>query len=219
MDLNIRDNDGINNARELLSPTQYLLPGFMSGSGDFVNRVIMEIENSILKPLEDIENSSEGILEGLAENMNIEKPRIMTTINPINECLEYIDKDQQCQLIMGKYFADESVILINYKFDMNTLLHLFAHHVHAIEMGRTKYVRVRKLEELRLPWQLRPTEIMAMHRTAHLVRILSPRAWRIYNEEIKPRIRDIEEKISNVRLTVSYLEKQVEHTFNEKRHI
>ncbi|ADY00303.1 hypothetical protein VMUT_0087 [Vulcanisaeta moutnovskia 768-28] len=191
----------------------------MSAGRDFVNQVIMEIENSILKPLEDIESSAEGILESLAEGMNIEKPKVVATINPTNECTEHVDKDQQCQMVMGKYFAEESIILINYRIDMNTLLHLFAHHVHAVEMGKAKYVRVRRLEELRLPWELRPTEIIAMYRTTQLVRILQPRAWRIYNEEIKPRIREIDEKFSAVRLTVNHLERQVEHVLSDKKPI
>ncbi|MGC8606586.1 MAG: hypothetical protein ACP5GZ_08370 [Vulcanisaeta sp.] len=191
----------------------------MSAGRDFVNQVIMEIENSILKPLEDIESSAEGILESLAEGMNIEKPKVVATINPTNECTEHVDKDQQCQMVMGKYFAEESIILINYRIDMNTLLHLFAHHVHAVEMGKAKYVRVRRLEELRLPWELRPTEIIAMYRTTQLVRILQPRAWRIYNEEIKPRIREIDEKFSAVRLTVNHLERQVEHVLSDRKPI
>ncbi|GAB6946680.1 hypothetical protein JCM16161A_08100 [Vulcanisaeta sp. JCM 16161] len=191
----------------------------MSAGRDFVNQVITEIENSILKPLEDIESSAEGILESLSESMNIEKPRVIATVNPTNECVEYVDRDQQCQVITGKYLPEESIILINYRIDMNTLLHLFAHHVHAIEMGRAKYVRVRRLEELRLPWELRPTEIVAMYRTAQLVRVLQPRAWRIYNEEIKPRIKEIDEKFSSVRFTVNYLERQVEHILSSRRPI
>ena len=191
----------------------------MSTGKDFINQVIMEIENSILKPLEDIESSAEGILEGLAESMNIERPKVIATINPTNECDEHVDKDQQCQMIMGKYFAEESIILINYRIDMNTLLHLFAHHMHAVEMGKAKYVRVRRLEELRLPWELRPTEIIAMYRTTQLVRILQPRAWRIYNEEIKPRIREIDERFSAVRLSVNYLERHVEHVLSDKKSI
>ncbi len=180
----------------------------------------MEIENSILKPLEDIESSAEGILENLSESMNIEKPKVIATVNPTNECIEYVDKDQQCQVITGKYFPpEESIILINYRIDMNTLLHLFAHHVHAVEMGKAKYVRVRRLEELRLPWELRPTEIVAMYRTAQLVRMLQPRAWRIYNEEIKPRIKEIDEKFNSVRFTVNYIERQVEHILSSRRSI
>lgn len=71
----------------------------MSAGRDFVNQVITEIENSILKPLEDIESSAEGILESLSESMNIEKPRVIATVNPTNECVEYVDRDQQCQVI------------------------------------------------------------------------------------------------------------------------
>ncbi|WP_054856722.1 hypothetical protein [Vulcanisaeta sp. JCM 16159] len=191
----------------------------MSAGRDFINQVIMEIENSILKPLEDIESSAEGILENLSESINIEKPKVIATVNPTNECIEYVDKDQQCQVITGKYFPEESIILINYRIDMNTLLHLFAHHVHAIEMGRAKYVRVRRLEELRLPWELRPTEIVAMYKTAQLVRMLQPRAWRIYNEEIKPRIKEIDEKFNSVRFTVNYIERQVEHILSSRKSI
>ncbi|WP_054842860.1 hypothetical protein [Vulcanisaeta distributa] len=193
----------------------------MSAGRDLINQVIMEIENSILKPpLEDIESSAEGILENLSESMNIEKPKVIATVNPpTNECIEYVDRDQQCQVITGKYFPEESIILINYRIDMNTLLHLFAHHVHAIEMGRAKYVRARRLEELRLPWELRPTEIVAIYRTAQLVRMLQPRAWRIYNEEIKPRIKEIDEKFNSVRFTVNYIERQVEHILSSKRSI
>ncbi len=138
-------------------------------------------------------------------------------MNPANECVEYVDRDQQCQGIAGKYFPEESIILINYRIDMNTLLHLFAHHVHALEMGKARYVRVRKLEELRLPWELRTTEIIAMYRSAQLVRMLQPRDWRIYNEEIKPRIKEIDERLSSMRFTVNYLERQVEHVLNSRR--
>ena len=191
----------------------------MSAGRDFINQVIMEIENSILKPLEDIESSAEGILEGLSERMNIEKPRVIATVNPTSECVEYVDRGQECQAITGKYFPEESIILINYRMDMNTLLHLFAHHVHAVEMGKAKYARVRKLEELRLPWELRPTEVVAMYRTTQIVRMLQPRDWRVYNEEIKPRIKEIDEKFNSVRFTVNYIERQVEHILSSRRSI
>ena len=191
----------------------------MSAGRDFINQVIMEIENSILKPLEDIESSAEGILEGLSERMNIEKPRVIATVNPTSECVEYVDRGQECQAITGKYFPEESIILINYRMDMNTLLHLFAHHVHAVEMGKAKYARVRRLEELRLPWELRPTEVVAMYRTTQIVRMLQPRDWRVYNEEIKPRIKEIDEKFNSVRFTVNYIERQVEHILSSRRSI
>mgnify|MGYP001770784645 FL=1 len=191
----------------------------MSAGKDFINQVIMEIENSILKPLEDIESSAEGILEGLSERMNIEKPRVIATVNQTSECVEYVDRGQECQAITGKYFPEESIILINYRMDMNTLLHLFAHHVHAVEMGKAKYARVRRLEELRLPWELRPTEVVAMYRTTQIVRMLQPRDWRVYNEEIKPRIKEIDEKFNSVRFTVNYIERQVEHILSSRRSI
>ena len=191
----------------------------MSAGRDFINQVIMEIENSILKPLEDIESSAEGILEGLSERMNIEKPRVIATVNQTSECVEYVDRGQECQAITGKYFPEESIILINYRMDMNTLLHLFAHHVHAVEMGKAKYARVRRLEELRLPWELRPTEVVAMYRTTQIVRMLQPRDWRVYNEEIKPRIKEIDEKFNSVRFTVNYIERQVEHILSSRKSI
>ncbi|GAB6944308.1 hypothetical protein [Vulcanisaeta sp. JCM 14467] len=191
----------------------------MSAGRDFINQVIAEIENSVLKPLEDIESSAEGILEGLSERMNIEKPRVIATVNQTNECVEYIDRGQECQAITGKYFPEESIILINYRMDMNTLLHLFAHHVHAVEVGKAKYARVRRLEELRLPWELRPTEVVAMYRTTQIVRMLQPRDWRVYNEEIKPRIKEIDEKLNSVRFTVNYIERQVEHILSGRRSI
>lgn len=102
---------------------------------------------------------------------------------------------------------------------MNTLLHLFAHHVHAVEVGKAKYARVRRLEELRLPWELRPTEVVAMYRTTQIVRMLQPRDWRVYNEEIKPRIKEIDEKLNSVRFTVNYIERQVEHILSGRRSI
>ena len=191
----------------------------MSVGRDFINQIITEIENSILKPLEDIESSIEGILEGIAENMNIERPRVIATINQINECVEAVVREQQCQAIMGKYFIEESIILINYKVDMITILHLFAHHVHAMELGKARYAQVRRLEELKLPWSLRPTEITAMYRTAQLIRILQPRAWRVYNDEVKPKIRDIDEKLGNVRVAVNYLDRQIEHILSSRKTI
>jgi hypothetical protein len=191
----------------------------MIAGRDFINQVLTEIENSILKPLEDIESSVEGILEGIAEGMNLEKPRVIATINPVNECGEFMGEDRQCQGIAGRYLAEESIILINYKVDINTILHLFAHHIHAIEVGRAKYAQVRRLEELRLPWELRPTEVIAIYRTAQLIKALSPRAWRTYNEEVKPRIKEIDERLGNVRLMVNYLERQVEHVISSRKSI
>ncbi|MCG2865384.1 MAG: hypothetical protein L7H04_05900 [Vulcanisaeta sp.] len=191
----------------------------MSAGRDFVNQVLTEIENSILKPLEDIESSVEGILEGIAEGMNIEKPKVVATINSVNECGEFVGEDKRCQGIAGRYLPEEATILINYRVDMNTIIHLLAHHIHAVEIGRTKYAQVRKLEELRLPWELRPTEVIAMYRTALLTRTLSSRAWRTYNEEVKPRIREIDEKINNARLMVNYLERHVEYVFSSRKPI
>lgn len=69
----------------------------MSAGRDFINQVIAEIENSVLKPLEDIESSAEGILEGLSERMNIEKPRVIATVNQTNECVEYIDRGRNAR--------------------------------------------------------------------------------------------------------------------------
>ncbi|MCG2869728.1 MAG: hypothetical protein L7H10_03130 [Vulcanisaeta sp.] len=192
---------------------------FMITGRDFVNQVLAEIENSVLKPLEDIESSVEGILEGIAEGMNLERPRVIATINPVNECGDLVSSDKGCQVIAGRYLPEESVILIHYKVDMNTIIHLFAHHVHAVEMGRARYAQVRKLEELRLPWELRPTEVIAIYRTAQLIKALSARAWRTYNEEVKPRIKEIDERLGNVRLMVNYLERQVEHIISSRKPI
>nr|KJR72038.1 MAG: hypothetical protein TU36_04460 [Vulcanisaeta sp. AZ3] len=188
----------------------------MSWGRDFVNQVLMEIENNILKPLEDIESSVEGIIEGITEGLNVDKPRVIATINPINECDNSQDNGN-CQAIVGKYFINESIILINYKVDMNTILHLLAHHINAIEIGRTKYAQIRRLEELRLPWELRPTEITAMYRAAQLTRALSPRAWRAMSEEIRPRIRDIEERLSSDKVLVNNLDRQVRYIIESRR--
>nr|MCG2892942.1 hypothetical protein [Vulcanisaeta sp.] len=89
----------------------------------------------------------------------------------------------------------------------------------AVEMGRARYAQVRKLEELRLPWELRPTEVIAIYRTAQLIKALSAKAWRTYNEEVKPRIKEIDERLGNVRLMVNYLERQVEHIISSRKPI
>ncbi|WP_069808026.1 hypothetical protein [Vulcanisaeta thermophila] len=176
---------------------------------DYINKVLNEINESIIKPLGDIESSAEGILETISEALNVDRPRVIATINPVSECNP--GEVGPCGEVGGRYLVDGHIVLINYRMSMSTLLHLYSHHLQAIEMGRERFEQIRRTEELKLPWNLRPTEITAMYRTALLARSIPPRTWKVYNEEIKPKIKEIDERLKATEPLINHLTRQVEH--------
>jgi len=110
------------------------------------------------------------------------------------------DETKLCQLITGIYIPENSIILMNYKSNLGTLLHLFIHHLQACEIGIQKFIHSRKIEELRLPWCLRPSELSALIRTKTLSKeLLTHRVLNIWTHEIKPKIKILSEQIEKVK--------------------
>ncbi len=182
---------------------------------EFVNSIIGEVNQTLLKPLEDIESGLEGIVEVISENLNVSRPKVIATINNVDECGGR--GDGLCSTIGGVYLPDEEVILVNYKVSLEALLHLYAHHLQAVEVGKAKYIQAVRGEEVRLPWELRPSEILAMYRSTILLRNLNPRVVKVFNEDVKPRVKDVERALGEVRGKVNYLARVIEYVVSRVR--
>jgi hypothetical protein len=166
--------------------------------------VFGRIREFILRPLEDLESSVEAIMESVVEPVGVERPRLLVTLNDVDECSPG-DSSNQCSTVTGRYRVEDSLIVMNYRSSLGTLIHLLIHHLQSIEEGRAKYLRIRQLEELKLPWELRFTEINAMSRLPTVMGKLDPRARRIWNEEVKSKIREIEENLPRIRTLVAHI--------------
>jgi len=173
------------------------------------------IRLSVLRNLEDLESSVEGVVEIITEALNVEKPRVIATVNEVNECGRF--DTGLCSTVMGLYVANNPTIIINYRANLTTLLHLLAHHLQALEVGRDRYVQVRDAEELRLPWDVRPLEVNAMIRSIRLTKGIPQRVFKVWNEEVRPMSRGIEETVNRVRALVAHLSKGVESTMVNNR--
>ncbi|MGC8570506.1 hypothetical protein [Caldivirga sp.] len=173
-----------------------------------INQVDSMIRGSVLRNLGDLESSLEGIVEMITETLNVEKPRVMVTLNNVNECSRF--DSGTCSTVLGLYAASESVILVNYKADLSTLLHLLSHHLQALESGKARYIQIKEAEETRLPWEVRPLEANAVIRSAYLARSLPPRVFKVWNEEVKPMVKEVEEGVNRVKALVNHLTRSIE---------
>lgn len=180
------------------------------GYRELINQVDSTIRSEILRNLEDLESSVEGIVEVISEVLNIGKPRVIITINNINECGK--SDSGLCSAIMGLYAADSQVMLVNYRISLSALLHLLAHHLQALEMGKDKYIQVKGSEELRLPWEVRPLEVNAMVRTIRLAKATPPKVFKVWNEEVRPLVKVIEESVNRVKALITHLSRGIDLT-------
>lgn len=162
------------------------------------------MEELVLRPLGDIENSAEGILEAYAEQLGVQRPKVIAVAIPLDECG---GGQGPCRSILGAY--EPGVIRIYYKAGLDTLFHLFAHHLQAAELG-DRFLALRRAESERLPWELRPLEISAALRSAQLARGAPPRVRRIWEEEIKPKIKELDENLARLRAELDVLYKRLE---------
>ncbi|MEL9989994.1 MAG: hypothetical protein QXP98_03470 [Thermoproteus sp.] len=166
--------------------------------------LLKSVEELVLRPLGDIESSAEGIMEIFSEQLGVQKPRVVVVANPLDECG---GGQGACRGILGLY--EPGLIKINYRADLATLLHLFAHHLQALELGE-RFLHARRAEAERLPWELRPLEISAALRSAQLARRAPPRVKRVWEEEIKPKIKEIDENLAKLKTDLEYLYRQAE---------
>ncbi|MCU7786843.1 hypothetical protein ODS41_02730 [Pyrobaculum sp. 3827-6] len=78
----------------------------------------------------------------------------------------------------GAGVYESGLVRISYRSSLPSLLHLFAHHLQAIEMEE-RFLQARRMEAERLPWELRPLEISAAVRAAQLAKRAPPRILRV----------------------------------------
>jgi len=174
-----------------------------------VDEFLTYIESAILKPLLEIEETYQGVVEDWATKIGVDKPRVLVTLQEVNECsTAIVCEDSECRIVTGVYLPEHSTILINYRSTVDVLLHLFVHHVQAQQIGVQKFTQARHSEMLRLPWSLRPTEIKALALTRRLRdTLLTQRVYKLWTDYVKPRIRKIEEEYAKARAIVSNLTK------------
>ncbi|MGC8974364.1 MAG: hypothetical protein ACP5KY_09240 [Thermoproteus sp.] len=172
---------------------------------DPVGRALKALDQLVLKPLEDIASSAEGIVEALAEQLGVPKPRVAAVAVPLDECGG--QPGGLCRGIAGVY--EPGLIRISYRSSLPSLLHLFAHHLQAVEMGE-RFFQARRAEAERLPWELRPLEIAAAVRAAQLARRAPPRVLRVWEEEIKPKIKELDENLAQLKADVEQLYRYAE---------
>ncbi len=103
---------------------------------------------------------------------------------------------------------ESGLVRISYRSSLPSLLHLFAHHLQAIEMEE-RFLQARRMEAERLPWELRPLEISAAVRAAPLAKRAPPRILRVW-EEIKPKIKELDENLARLKADVEQLYKYAE---------
>ncbi len=176
--------------------------------GGLSRQIDSMIRLNVLRNLEDLESSVEGVVEIITEALNVEKPRVIATVNEVNECGRF--DAGLCSTVMGLYVANNPTIIINYRANLTTLLHLLAHHLQALEVGRDRYVQVRDAEELKLPWDVRPLEVNAAVRSIRLAKGIPQRVFKVWNEEVRPVSKRIEEAVNKVRALMVHLSKGVE---------
>lgn len=182
---------------------------------DLLNRVNQELKDSVLRPLEDLESAMEGVVETIVESLNVEKPKVIATLNPLNECSRF--DSGPCAFVLGLYDPGHSLIVVNYKASLSTMLHLVSHHLQALEYGREAYLQLRSGEELRLPWELRPLEINAIVRSAYLARNMPSKVYTMWNNDIKPLVKEIEEGVAKARLFISQVARGIEGFIEKSR--
>ena len=174
----------------------------MGGAEEFVSY----IEQEILKPLLEIEEAYQEVVEEWSSKLGVQKPRVVVTLQEVNECGTGVicEQDSECRLISGVYLPEHSTILLNYKSTIDVLLHLFVHHVQAQQIGTERFAQIRQSEYLRLPWSLRPTEIRALALSRKLYDTLcTQRVLKLWTDYVKQRIKKIEEEIMRARAAVA----------------
>lgn len=155
-----------------------------------LNDILREL---VLRPLSDIENSVEGIVEGLSEQFGVSRPRVVATAVPTDECGQ--ERPGLCRGIAGRY--SDGALVFFYRATLPAILHLFAHHLQAAELGE-RFRAAMAYEAERLPWELRPLEIAASVRAAQIARSAPPRLWRIWEDEVKPKIKELDENLARL---------------------
>ncbi len=174
-----------------------------------LDEFIAYIETNVIKPLLEIEESYQGVVEDWASKIGTERPKVVVTLQEVNECSSTIVcEDNECKLVTGMYIPETHIILLNYRSTVDVLLHLFTHHIQAQQIGYQRYAQTRHSETLRLPWSLRPTEIRALALARKLRdTLLTQRVLKLWSDYIKPRIKKIDEEYARVRSIVSNLAK------------
>ncbi len=165
------------------------------------------IESNIIKPLLEIEETYQGIVEDWAAKVGVERPKVVVTLQETNECSHgLVCEDDECRLVTGIYVPETGTLVVNYKSTPDVLLHLFVHHIQARQVGVERFSQMRQSEMLRLPWSLRPSEIKALFLTNKLRdSLLTQRVMKLWVDYVKPQIKKIDEENTKVRSTVNNL--------------
>ncbi len=176
----------------------------MSVVEDFIRS---EIEGKVLRTLKEIEELYEEIVEDWSSKIGVVKPNVVITIEEVNECSNpYIciqDTDNYCKVITGDYLPEHQTIVLHYRSNIDSLLHLFLHHVYASQIGFEKYRQIKFFETVRLPWSLRPTEIRILAMTKRLYNTLvTQRTNKIWSDYIKSKIKMLDEEVQKISSTV-----------------
>ncbi|NPA69374.1 MAG: hypothetical protein GXO26_01070 [Crenarchaeota archaeon] len=166
-----------------------------------------EIEGKVLRLVREIEELYEEIVEDWSTKLSVSKPAVLVTLQEVDECNEgsacVRDVDPYCKSITGQYVPDSQLIVLNYRSTLDVLLHLFLHHVYAQQIGLERYKQIRTIENVRLPWSLRPTEIRILNMAKRLYNVLiSQRAGKTWSDHIKVRIRELDDLIHKITNTI-----------------
>ncbi len=161
-----------------------------------------EIEEKVLPALREIEEIYQEIVEEWSSKLGVPRPRVLVTMQNIDECKcsEVCESDDACRLVTGEYYPDTATILLNYRSTLDTLLHLYVHHIQCVQVGVEKFKQIREAERLRLPWSLRPTEIRAVALSKRLYNTLcTQRVIKLWTDYVKSKIKTLDETYSKVR--------------------
>ncbi|NPA23001.1 MAG: hypothetical protein GXO23_01705 [Crenarchaeota archaeon] len=166
-----------------------------------------EIEGKVLRLVREIEELYEEIIEEWSTHMSIPKPAVAVTLEEVDECVSNVpcvrDVDPYCRSITGQYLPETQLILLNYRSTLDVLLHLFLHHVYALQIGPEKYRQITSAENVRLPWSLRPTEIRILYMAKRLYgTLVNQRAGKTWTDHIKTRIRELDSTVQKISNTV-----------------
>ncbi len=121
----------------------------------------IELSTQAINLLRDLETATYELLDSLKEKTGIGNPRILATMNKIQE-----DPESK---VMGKYYPSNAIIALNYGAELPDLIHLYSHHIQAHRLGQDKYGALANEDEFRLPWIMRRLEIDAMRLTVTII--------------------------------------------------
>ncbi len=166
-----------------------------------------EIEGKVLRLIREVEELYEEIIEDWSTKLNVSRPSILVTVEEVDECMEgsscVRDVDPYCRSITGQYIPESQLIVLGYRSTLDVLLHLFLHHVYASQIGIERYRQIRTIENLRLPWSLRPTEIRILYMAKKLYNtLINQRTGKTWTDHIKTRIRALDEAVQKISNTV-----------------